>query len=44
MSKFFMWTLHTRASAIIFLIIFAALEITSPLVIGFKAIDLAAAI
>lgn len=41
MKKFFMWTVHTRASVIIFLIIFAALELTSPLIILFGVIDFA---
>ncbi|MHA2280541.1 MAG: hypothetical protein ACXAC5_06795 [Promethearchaeota archaeon] len=44
MTKFFMWTVHTRASIIIFLIIFAALGLTSPLIVLFGVIDLAAAI
>ncbi|MHA1932408.1 MAG: hypothetical protein ACW96X_07690 [Promethearchaeota archaeon] len=44
MKKFFMWTVHTRASIIIFLIIFAALSLTSPLIVLFGVIDLAAAI
>ncbi len=44
MAKFFMWTVHTRASVIVFLIIFAALGLTSPIIIVFGVIDLAAAI
>lgn len=44
MVKFFMWTVHTRASVIVFLIIFAALGLTSPIIIVFGVIDLAAAI
>lgn len=44
MKKFFMWTVHTRASVIIFLIVFAALRLTSPLIILFGAIDLVLAL
>ncbi|MHA2039835.1 MAG: hypothetical protein ACW98X_25750 [Promethearchaeota archaeon] len=44
MKKFFMWTVHTRASIIIFLIIFAVLSLTSPLIILFGVIDLVMAI
>ncbi|MHA2269150.1 MAG: hypothetical protein ACXAB8_15235 [Promethearchaeota archaeon] len=44
MKKFFMWTVHTRASVIIFLIIFAALSLTSPLIVLFGVIDLVMAI
>jgi hypothetical protein len=44
LSKFFMWTFHTRASVIVFFIIFAALQLVSWLILIFGAIDLAAAI
>jgi len=44
MKKFFMWTVHTRALVIIFLIIFVVLDLVSALIIVFGAIDLAAAI
>ena len=44
MTKFFMWTVHTRALVIIFLSVFVALQLVSPLVIMFGAIDLAAAL
>jgi len=44
MTKFFMWTVHTRAVVIIFLSIFAALQLVSPLIIMFGAIDLVAAL
>jgi hypothetical protein len=44
MGKFFMWTVHTRASIIVFLIVFASLQLASPIIIMFGAIDLAAAI
>lgn len=41
MKKFFMWTAQTRATVIIFLIIFVILELVSPLIILFGVIDLA---
>ncbi|MHA1477656.1 MAG: hypothetical protein ACTSPU_05610 [Promethearchaeota archaeon] len=44
MTKFFMWTVHTRAVVIIFLSIFVVLQLVSPLMIMFGAIDLAAAL
>jgi len=44
MKKFFMWSVHTRATVIIFLSVFAALQLVSPLAIMFGAIDLAAAL
>lgn len=44
MKKFFMWTVHTRASVIIFMIIFAVLQFVSFLILIFGAIDFAAAI
>ena len=44
MTKFFIWTVHTRAVVIIFLSIFVALQLVSPLMIMFGAIDLAAAL
>jgi len=44
MTKFFIWSVHTRALVIIFLGVFAALQLVSPLVIMFGAIDLAAAL
>ena len=44
MAKFFMWTVHTRAIVIVFLIVFVVLDLVSALIIVFGAIDLAAAI
>jgi len=44
MSKFFIWTFHTRASVIIFMIIFVALQFVSPIILIFGAIDLTGAI
>ncbi len=44
LEKFFMWTVHTRASVIIFMIIFAVLQFVSFLILIFGAIDLAAAL
>ena len=44
MTKFFMWTVHTRAIVIVFLIVFVVLDLVSALIIVFGAIDLAAAI
>jgi len=44
MKKFFMWTVHTRGVVIIFLSVFVALQLVSPLMIMFGAIDLAAAL
>ena len=44
MTKFFMWTVHTRALVIIFNIVFAALELVSPLIIMFGAIDIVGAL
>lgn len=44
MTKFFMWTVHARAIVIIFFSVFAALQLVSPLIIMFAAIDLAAAL
>ncbi len=44
MRKFFVWTVHTRAVVIIFLSVFAALQMVSPLIILFGVIDLAAAL
>ena len=44
MTKFFMWTVHTRAVVIIFLIVFAIVFTVSPLIIIIGVIDLAAAI
>lgn len=43
MDKFFIWTVHARASVIVFLIIFVVLQLVSPLMIIFGVIDLAAA-
>lgn len=44
MTKFFMWTVHTRALVIVILIFFVILDLVSALIIVFGAIDLAAAI
>ena len=44
LKKFFMWTVHTRATVIIFLIIFVALQLVSFIVLIFGFIDLAGAI
>lgn len=44
MTKFYIWSVHTRALVIIFLGVFAALQLASPLIIMFGAIDLAAAL
>ena len=44
MIKFFTLTVHTRATVIIFKIIFAALQFVSFLIVIFGAIDLAGAI
>ena len=44
LKKFFMWTVHTRPTVIIFQIIFVALELVSFIILLFGAIDFAAAI
>jgi len=44
LEKFFMWTVHTRATVIIFMIIFVALQLVSFIVLIFGAIDFAGAI
>jgi len=44
LEKFFMWTVHTRVTVIIFQIIFVALQLVSFIVLIFGAIDLGAAI
>jgi hypothetical protein len=44
MTKFFMWTIHTRALVIIFFSVFAALQLVNPLIIMFGVVDLAAAL
>ena len=41
MKKFFMWTVHIRFTVIIFQIVFVILELGSPLIIVFGAIDFA---
>ncbi len=41
MKKFFMWTAQTRATVIIFLIVYVILELVSPLIILFGVIDFA---
>jgi hypothetical protein len=44
MTKFFMWTVHTRALVIIFFSIFAALQLVNPLIIMFGVVDIAGAL
>jgi hypothetical protein len=44
MTKFFMWTVHTRVLVIIFFSIFAALQLVNPLIIMFGVVDLAGAL
>ena len=44
LKKFFMWTVHTRTTVIIFQIIFVALQLVNIIILIFGAIDLAAAI
>ncbi|MFX0024700.1 MAG: hypothetical protein ACFE9S_20500 [Candidatus Hermodarchaeota archaeon] len=44
LTKFFIWTVHTRATVIIFQIVFVAIQIVSFIVLFFGLIDLAAAI
>ena len=44
MREFYKWTVHTRASVIIFLIFFVVFRLVSPLIIIFSVIDLAGAI
>lgn len=44
LTKFFMWTVHTRVTVIIFQIVFVVLQLVSFIILFFGAIDLAAAI
>ena len=37
---FYMWTIHTRAAAIIILSIFVLLKLASPVIIGFGVFEL----
>lgn len=44
MTNFFTWTVHTRGLVIIFFIVFTVMNLVSPMVMMFGAVDLAGAI
>jgi hypothetical protein len=44
MTNYFTWTVHTRGLVIVFLIVFTMMNLVSPMVILFGAVDLAGAI
>jgi len=44
MARFYIWTIHTRLSAIVVLSVFAVLGLAPPIIIAFGAVDLLGAI
>lgn len=44
LTKFFRWTVHTRATVIIFLFVFVLFGLVKPIIVLFGVVDLAAAI
>ncbi len=44
MAMFYIWTIHTRISAIVVLSIFAMLGLAPPVIIAFGAVDLLGAV